>query len=102
MGASRVRVALPTHLRRLAGSGPEVVVEVEGPVTIRSVMDALERHHPTLRGTIRDHGQGPRRAYMRYFACGEDLSHEPEETPLPRAILDGEEAFRVLGAISGG
>lgn len=97
-----VRVALPTHLRELAGAGREVRVAVEGAPSVASVLDALEAAHPALRGTIRERGGGPRRAYMRYLACGEDISHEPPDAPLPPAVADGREPLRVVGAISGG
>ena len=93
---------LPQHLRTLAGSGPEVQVEVEGAVTIRSVLDALEARYPVLRGTIRDHGTLQRRAFLRYFACEEDMSLEPPDTPLPDAVVAGKEPFLVIGAIAGG
>lgn len=97
-----VRVALPTHLRTLARVDGEVRVEVDDPVTAGRVLDALEAAHPTLEGTIRDHGTGERRAYIRYFACGEDLSHEPADRPLPDEVAEGREVFRVVGAIAGG
>lgn len=98
-----IRVELPTHLRTLAGVDGEVSLEVPGRrPTIATVLDALEARHPVLRGTIRHHGGGERRAYMRYFGCGEDLSHEPPDTPLPAPIARGEEPLQILGAISGG
>lgn len=97
-----IRVALPFHLRNLAGTGPEVEVEVEGPVTQRSVLDALEARYPVLRGTIRDHATQERRPYLRYFACMQDLSHDSPNAPLPDAVARGDEPFRVLGAIAGG
>jgi len=99
---TRIRVHLPTHLRTLARAEAEVQVEVAGLPTIQSVLDALENDHPPLRGTIRDHGSGERRAYMRYFAGGRDLSHDPPESELPEDVTSGREAFRVLGAIAGG
>jgi molybdopterin synthase sulfur carrier subunit len=99
---TRVRVALPAHLRDLAGVGSEVQVEVEGEPTVTRVLDALEADHPALRGTIRSHESGARRPFMRYFACGEDVSHEPPNAPLPEAVRSGAEVFRVLGAIAGG
>lgn len=97
-----IRVVLPYHLRELAGVGGEVGVRVEGPVTLGTVLDALEAAYPMLRGTIRDHATLERRAFLRYFACQEDLSHEPLDTPLPAAVVEGKEPFTVLGAIAGG
>jgi molybdopterin synthase sulfur carrier subunit len=100
---SEIRVALPSHLRTLAGTGPEVRVRVEAGVpTLADVLDALERAHPPLRGTIRARGDGARRPYIRYLACGEDLSHEPAGSPLPEAVARGAEPLRVVGAIAGG
>jgi hypothetical protein len=99
---SRVRVALPHHLRTLAGVGHEVTVEVDGDVSVGAVLDRLERDHPALLGTMRDQGTGRRRPYVRYMACGRDLSHEPADAPLPGAVAAGEEPLRVVGAISGG
>ncbi|HLH36737.1 MAG TPA: MoaD/ThiS family protein [Alloacidobacterium sp.] len=100
---SQVRVALPQHLRTLAHiEGSEVVVEVEGPVTQRSVLDALEARYPMLRGTIRDHDTLKRRPFMRFFACEEDLSHESLDAPLPDPVAAGKEPFLVIGAIAGG
>ncbi len=97
-----VRVILPNHLRNLAHVGSEVAIDVEGPVTQRSVLDALEARYPMLRGTIRDHVTKERRAFLRYFACEEDLSHESPDTPLPEAVVNGKEPFIVIGAIAGG
>lgn len=97
-----IRVELPHHLRTLAQSGREVVVEVNGPVTVGSVLDALEAAYPALKGTIRDHGTLKRRAFVRYFACQEDWSHEPADAALPEAIASGREPFLVIGAIAGG
>lgn len=97
-----IRVVLPAHLRTLAGVGGEVQIEVEGPVTTSSILDALEERYPTLRGTIRDHVTHQRRAFVRFFACEEDLSHEPPDTPLPDAVAKGKEPFLVIGAIAGG
>lgn len=97
-----IRVELPQHLRTLAGVGREVQIEVEGPATQRSVLDALEARYPMLRGTIRDHGTLQRRPFLRFFACEEDLSHEPPDTPLPEAIASGKEPFLIIGAIAGG
>jgi sulfur-carrier protein len=98
-----IRVALPFHMRTLAKvSGSEVEVEVEGPATLGAVLEAIEEQYPVLRGPIRDHGARSRRPMVRYFACGEDLSHEPLETELPEAIAKGEEPFIIIGAIAGG
>ena len=97
-----VRVSLPHHLRTLAAVPAEVVVEVDGDPSADAVLDRLERDHPALRGTIRDRGTGRRRPYVRYMACGRDLSHEPADAPLPAAVAAGEEPLRVVGAISGG
>ncbi len=97
-----IRVEIPQHLRTLAGVSGEVQLEVAGPVTIRSVLDALEAKYPVLKGTIRDHGTLQRRAFLRFFACQEDLSLEPPETPLPEAVASGKEPFLVIGAIAGG
>lgn len=97
-----VRVILPTHLRNLAHVGSEVQLEVTPPVTQRTVLDALEAQYPMLRGTIRDHGSLQRRAFLRFFACEEDLSHESPDSPLPEAVASGKEPFIVIGAIAGG
>lgn len=97
-----IRVILPPHLRNLAHVGSEVTLEVEGPITQRSVLDALEAQYPMLRGTIRDHVTLERRAFLRFFACEQDLSHESPETPLPDAVASGKEPFIVIGAIAGG
>ena len=97
-----VRVTLPAHLRKLAQVDGEVKVEVAGAVTQRSVLDALEARYPMLRGTIRDHVTQRRRAFVRFFACGEDLSHELPDAPLPESIASGAEPFMVVGAIAGG
>jgi sulfur-carrier protein len=97
-----IRVILPTHLRNLAHVGSEVTLEVPPPVTQRSVLDALEARYPMLRGTIRDHGTLQRRAFLRFFACEEDLSHEPPDAQLPEAVALGKEPFIVIGAIAGG
>ena len=97
-----IRVTLPQHLRTLARVDGDVAVSVEGPVTLRSVLDALEARYPVLRGTIRDHGTLQRRPFLRFFACGEDLSHESPDDPLPAAVADGEEPLMVVGAIAGG
>ena len=97
-----IRVALPQHLQTLARVGPEVQVHVDGAVTTRALLDALEAQYPMLQGTIRDYGTLKRRAYLRYFGCAEDLSFEPPDAPLPQPIADGAEPFIVLGALSGG
>jgi sulfur-carrier protein len=97
-----IRVELPTHLRRLANVEGEVRLEVTGPVTQRTVLDALEARYPMLRGTIRDHGSVNRRPMLRFFACEEDLSHESPDAPLPAAVASGAEPFIVLAAIAGG
>ena len=97
-----ILVALPAHLRTLARVEGDVQLEVEGPVTVRTVLDALEARYPMLRGTIRDHTTLERRPFLRYFACGEDLSLESPDTPLPEAIVNGQEPFFVIGAIAGG
>jgi sulfur-carrier protein len=97
-----IRVVLPYHLQRLAQSGAEVQISVEGAVTIASVLDALEVRYPMLRGTIREHTTHQRRPFLRFFACGEDLSHESSDLRLPDRIATGEEPFLVIGAIAGG
>ena len=97
-----IRIELPYHLRTLAHVGTEVQLEVEGPVTQRSVLDAIEARYPMLRGTIRDHGSHQRRPMLRFFACEEDLSNESPDAPLPDAVATGAEAFLIVGAIAGG
>ena len=99
-----IRVVLPPHLRTLAGvtGQSEVEVEVSGPVTQRSVLNALEARYPMLQGTIRDHVTKERRPFLRFFACEEDFSHEPPDAPLPAAVAEGKEPFLVVGAIAGG
>lgn len=97
-----IRVLLPFHLQRLADTDREVRLEIEGAVTQKSILDALERRYPVLQGTIREHTTQERRAYLRFFACGEDISHQPADAPLPEAIARGEEAFRIVGAMAGG
>jgi len=97
-----IRVELPSHLRTLAKVDGEVQLDIDGPVTIRSVLDALESRYPMLKGTIRDQGTQKRRAFLRFFACGEDLSHEQPDSPLPEAVVNGAEPLVVLGAIAGG
>jgi len=96
------RVVLPLHLQRLANVGREVQLGVEGEVTQRSVLDALEASYPMLRGTIRDHTTQLRRPFVRFFACELDLSHEPPDAPLPEAVATGAEPFLVIGAMAGG
>ncbi len=97
-----IRVVLPFHLRTLARTDGEVVLSVPEPVTLKSVLDALEARHPVLRGTIRDHDTHKRRPFIRYFACKDDLSQEPPDTPLPKPVVDGTEPFLVVGAMAGG
>jgi sulfur-carrier protein len=97
-----IRVVLPQHLRTLAGTGAEVQVEVAAPATIGRVLDALEARYPTLRGTIRDFGTGQRRAFLRFFACEGDWSHEPLDAELPKAVSEGREPLLIIGAIAGG
>ena len=97
-----IRVTLPTNLRRLADTGSEVEFQIDGPVTLGTVLDALETRYPMLRGTIRDHRTKQRRPYIRFFACGEDLSHEPPDAPLPAEVVTGAEPLRVVGALAGG
>lgn len=97
-----IRVELPAHLRTLARVNGEVTVAVDGPVTLRAVLDALETSYPTLRGTIRDHVTRQRRPFLRFFACEQDLSHEPPDAPLPDAVASGAEPFLVIGALAGG
>jgi hypothetical protein len=97
-----IRVVLPAHLRTLAKVGGEVTLDVAGEATQRTVLDALETRYPMLRGTIRDHATQRRRAFVRFFACGEDLSHDPADKPLPLAVANGREPFVVLGALAGG
>jgi molybdopterin synthase sulfur carrier subunit len=97
-----IRVVLPAHLRTLASINGEVHLDITGPVTQRSVLDALEARYPMLRGTIRGHDGGPRRAFMRFFACEQDLSHDPPDDPLPHAVAAGTEPFLIVGAMAGG
>ncbi len=97
-----IRVILPPHLRALAHVGGEVLLDVGGQATQRSVLDALEASYPMLRGTIRDHSTQQRRPFLRFFACSEDLSHELPDAPLPHAVVTGDEPFLVIGAIAGG
>ncbi len=97
-----IRVELPFHLRTLAHVEREVTLDIKGPATIRSVLDALEVQHPVLAGTIRDHVTQKRRPFLRFYACEEDLSNAPPDTPLPDAIVSGKEPFSIIGAIAGG
>jgi molybdopterin synthase sulfur carrier subunit len=97
-----IRVVLPTHLWRLANVDREIQIQVESPVTISSILDALEALYPMLRGTIRDHVTKERRPFIRFFACGEDWSLEPPEAPLPEAVAQGLEPLRIVGAMAGG
>ncbi len=97
-----IRVVLPAHLRTLAQVQGEVSLDVPGTVTQRAILDALEARYPTLRGTIRDHQTLKRRAFVRFFACGEDLSHESPDSPVPEAVVTSAEPFMVIGAIAGG
>lgn len=97
-----IRVELPYHLRNLAQVGREVELVVDGPVTQRAILDALEAAYPMLRGTIRDHTTQARRPFLRFFACAQDLSHEPPDAPLPAAVVSGQEPFSIVGAMAGG
>ena len=97
-----IRVVLPAHLRTLARVEGELLLDVQGQVTQGAVLDALEVRYPMLRGTIRDHATRQRRPFLRFFACEQDLSHEPPDAPLPEAIATGKEPFLILGAIAGG
>ena len=97
-----IRVELPAHLRTLAGVKGEVTLEVAGQVTLKSVLDALEARYPTLEGTIREHGTRRRRAFLRFFACEEDLSHESPDALLPEAVANGREPLLIIGAVAGG
>lgn len=101
-GSTKIRVILPQHLRTLAHVGSEVTIEVQDQPTLRSVLDALENRYPMLRGTIRDHVTQQRRPFLRFFACEEDLSHEPHDTPLPDAVISGKDPLIIIGAIAGG
>jgi len=98
----KVRVVLPPHLRKLAQVGAELEVDVEAPITQRSILDVLEASYPMLRGRIREHGTQKRRPFLRFFACNQDFSLDPPETPLPTAVASGEEPFLIVGAIAGG
>ena len=97
-----IRVVLPHHLRTLARVGDEVHVDLNGSVTVQSLLDAVEAKYPMLRGTIRDHESHKRRPMVRFFVCGEDVSHDPPDNPLPDAIAEGAEPFFIMGAIAGG
>jgi sulfur-carrier protein len=97
-----IRVVLPAHLRKLAHVDGEVSLDIVGQITLRSILDALEARYPMLRGTIRDHANGKRRAFVRFFACGEDLSHESPDMLLPEAVATGAQPFMIVGAIAGG
>ena len=97
-----IRVELPFHLRNLAHVEREVTIDVKGPVTLRSVLDALEDSYPVLRGTIRDHDTQKRRPFLRFYACEEDLSNEPPDIPLPDDVVSGKEPLSIIGAIAGG
>ena len=97
-----IRVVLPAHLRTLAGSANEVTLEIKGLVTQRAIIDALEAGYPPLHGTVRDYNTGQRRPFVRFFACGEDFSHESPDAPLPKAVATGQEPFLIVGAIAGG
>ena len=97
-----IRVALPFHLRKLARIDGEVELDLMGPITQRAILDALEARYPVLRGTIRDHGTQERRAFVRFFACEQDLSHDPPDIPLPEAVGTGAETFIIMGAMAGG
>ena len=97
-----IRVVLPHHLRNLARVGAEVELEISGAVSIDTVLDALEAHYPMLKGTVRDHVTKKRRPFLRFFACGEDLSLDPPDTPLPDEVVSGAEPFLIVGAIAGG
>jgi hypothetical protein len=97
-----IRVVLPHHLRTLAGVEGEVTLDVQERPTQRTVLDALESTYPVLRGTIRDHGTAKRRDFIRFFACGQDITHDPVDDPLPEKVASGDEVFRVVGAMAGG
>ena len=97
-----VRVVLPYHLKNLAKTDSEIQIEVDAPLTQRTLLDALEARPPVLKGTIRDHTTGQRRPLLRFFTCAQDISHDPPDTPLPNAVADGSEPFLIVGAIAGG
>ncbi len=100
--SSAVRVVLPHHLKNLARAEGEVVLQVAHPVSVQTILDALENRYPMLKGTIREHGTHKRRPRVRFYACQEDISHQPPDTPLPESIVSGREPFIIIGAISGG
>jgi hypothetical protein len=102
MTTAMIRVVMPAHLRMLAGVNGEVTLEIDGPVTRASILDALETRYPMLRGTIREHVSGARRPFLRFFACNEDVTHEPPDNPLRPEIASGAEPFFIIGAIAGG
>lgn len=102
MSAPEVRVRLPQHLRTLAGIEGEARLELSGAPTLRALLDALEARHPALRGTIRDRATGRRRPFLRFYACGRDLSHEPPDDPLPASVASGGEPFLIVGGLAGG
>ncbi len=102
MSSAAIRVVLPYHLRTLAGVGAEVSLEVEAPVTLGRTLDAVEARYPMLRGTIREYETGKRRAFLRFFACEEDMSHEGMDVALPAAVVEGREPLLIIGAIAGG
>ena len=97
-----IRVLLPYHLSRLANTDREITLDLAGPVTQRTILDAIEAQYPMLRGTIRDHASQERRPFIRFFACGQDWSHESLDTPLPDAVANGDEKFMIIGAMAGG
>jgi len=99
---AKIQIVLPAHLRTLARVDKDVSIEVEPPVTLRAVLDALESRYPALRGTIRDHDTLQRRPFLRFFACQEDLSHDSPDNPLPDAVVQGKEPLMIIGAIAGG
>jgi molybdopterin synthase sulfur carrier subunit len=102
MTRAMIRVVMPAHLRTLTGVSGDVTIEVDGEVTRRSILDALETQYPMLRGTIREHVSGERRPFLRFFACGEDVTHTSQDAPLPPEIASGAEEFYIIGAIAGG
>ena len=102
MMRAMIRVVIPSHLRTLAGVSGDLTLEVDGEVTRRSILDALETQYPMLRGTIREHVSGERRPFLRFFACGEDVTHKSPDAPLPPEIASGAEPFYIIGAIAGG